>query len=309
MADTLGIGSYFRALCTIPSLLALGKDISELCPQAWLYNYTNPMAALVWSIYEGTAHRRVVGVHVRAEHRRAAGRARRGPVRRGVVADGWDEPPGLAAAIRARRTRSLPAARRGDRPRSRGLGRRVRVEIYRRFGLFPSESSEHARDLVPWFLPMKARSNGSGSRSTNTSIGASATSGRTRRFAASSRPGSRSASSAGPSTRRRSSTRSRPGSRGPCTETSATRAPSGTCPRRPASRSPASSTAPASSRHRSDRSARAGSPEPPLRERVRADGSGGARGLRGHSCTRQPSWTRRRRRPSRPIRSSTCATS
>ena len=59
-------------------------------------------------------------VHVRAEHRRAAGRARRGPVRRGVVADGWDEPPGLAAAIRARRTRSLPAARRGDRPRSRG---------------------------------------------------------------------------------------------------------------------------------------------------------------------------------------------
>ena len=68
MADTLGIGSIFRALCTIPSLLALGKDISELCPQAWLYNYTNPMAALVWSIYEGTAHRRVVGVCMSAQN-------------------------------------------------------------------------------------------------------------------------------------------------------------------------------------------------------------------------------------------------
>jgi alpha-galactosidase len=34
-----------------------------------------------------------------------------------------------------------------------GLGRRVRVEIYRRFGLFPSESSEHNADLLPWFLP------------------------------------------------------------------------------------------------------------------------------------------------------------
>ena len=34
-----------------------------------------------------------------------------------------------------------------------GLGRRVRVEMLKRFGYFPTESSEHNADLVPWFLP------------------------------------------------------------------------------------------------------------------------------------------------------------
>ena len=56
MGDTLGIGSIFRALCTIPALLGLARDLHEVAPGAWLYNYTNPMAALVWAIYSGTAH-------------------------------------------------------------------------------------------------------------------------------------------------------------------------------------------------------------------------------------------------------------
>jgi alpha-galactosidase len=33
-----------------------------------------------------------------------------------------------------------------------GLGRRVRVEIFKRFGYFPTESSEHSVEYVPWFL-------------------------------------------------------------------------------------------------------------------------------------------------------------
>ena len=33
-----------------------------------------------------------------------------------------------------------------------GLGRRVRVEIFRRFGYFPTESSEHSAEYVPWFM-------------------------------------------------------------------------------------------------------------------------------------------------------------
>jgi alpha-galactosidase len=32
------------------------------------------------------------------------------------------------------------------------LRRRVRVEIYRRFGYFPTESSEHSAEYVPWFM-------------------------------------------------------------------------------------------------------------------------------------------------------------
>ena len=38
-------------------------------------------------------------------------------------------------------------------PTRRGCGRRVRVELFRRFGYFPTESSEHSAEYVPWFLP------------------------------------------------------------------------------------------------------------------------------------------------------------
>jgi alpha-galactosidase len=154
MADTLGIGSIFRALCTITPLLELGADMAELCPDAWLCSYTNPMAALVWSVYAGTPHRRVVGVCMSAENTAeqlaelvgvplddvtwlTAGMNHQAWLLR-FERDGGDLYPLLDEAI----------ARDPD-----GLGRRVRVEIYRRFGLFPSESSEHNADLVPWFLP------------------------------------------------------------------------------------------------------------------------------------------------------------
>jgi alpha-galactosidase len=33
-----------------------------------------------------------------------------------------------------------------------GLGRRVRFELFKRFGYFPTESSEHSAEYVPWFL-------------------------------------------------------------------------------------------------------------------------------------------------------------
>ena len=44
IADTLGVGGVFRALRTFPVLDALARDIGEVCPDAWLLNYTNPMA-------------------------------------------------------------------------------------------------------------------------------------------------------------------------------------------------------------------------------------------------------------------------
>jgi len=33
-----------------------------------------------------------------------------------------------------------------------GLSRRVRVEIFRRLGLYPTETSEHSSEYLPWFL-------------------------------------------------------------------------------------------------------------------------------------------------------------
>ncbi len=46
IADTLGVGGVFRALRTIPVMLDFARDIEAVCPDAWLLNYTNPMAML-----------------------------------------------------------------------------------------------------------------------------------------------------------------------------------------------------------------------------------------------------------------------
>ena len=46
IADTLGIGGIFRGLRTIHVMKDFARDIEEVCPNAWLLNYTNPMAIL-----------------------------------------------------------------------------------------------------------------------------------------------------------------------------------------------------------------------------------------------------------------------
>jgi alpha-galactosidase len=153
MADTLGVGAIFRALCTIPSLLELGRDMHDVCPDAWLYDYTNPMAALVWSVYAGTPHRRVVGVCMSAQNTAEQLSEIVGVPFEQVtwLTAGMNHQAWLLRFERDGRDlyEDLDAAIERDPD---GLGRRVRVEIYRRFGLFPSESSEHNADLVPWFL-------------------------------------------------------------------------------------------------------------------------------------------------------------
>ncbi|MCH8979007.1 MAG: alpha-glucosidase/alpha-galactosidase [Armatimonadetes bacterium] len=54
IADTLGVGGIFRALRTVPVLLDIAKDMEELCPDALMINYTNPMAMLCWAMNRAT---------------------------------------------------------------------------------------------------------------------------------------------------------------------------------------------------------------------------------------------------------------
>ena len=46
IADTMGIGGIMRALRTIPVMDSFAKDMEEVCPNAYLLNYTNPMAMI-----------------------------------------------------------------------------------------------------------------------------------------------------------------------------------------------------------------------------------------------------------------------
>ncbi|MFL6098856.1 MAG: alpha-glucosidase/alpha-galactosidase, partial [Actinomycetales bacterium] len=54
IGDTLGVGGIFRGLRTFGFLDALATDMRAVCPDAWLLNYTNPMAMNVQ--YLATTH-------------------------------------------------------------------------------------------------------------------------------------------------------------------------------------------------------------------------------------------------------------
>lgn len=48
--ETTGPGGFSKALRTIPVVLAICKDMEELCPQAWLINFTNPSGIITEAI-------------------------------------------------------------------------------------------------------------------------------------------------------------------------------------------------------------------------------------------------------------------
>ena len=50
IADTLGVGGIMRGLRTVPHLWKICSDMMELCPDAILLQYVNPMAINTWSI-------------------------------------------------------------------------------------------------------------------------------------------------------------------------------------------------------------------------------------------------------------------
>ncbi|MFI6978752.1 alpha-glucosidase/alpha-galactosidase [Embleya sp. NPDC050154] len=152
IGDTLGIGGIFRALRTFPVLRALGEDIAEICPDAWLLNYTNPMAMNVGYLTRATGLTRVVGlchsvywtmqglaelvgIPYEEVDYRAAGVNHQAWVLR-FEHNGTDLYPKLDALI----------------AEDAELRRRVRVDMYRRLGYYPTETSEHSSEYVPWYL-------------------------------------------------------------------------------------------------------------------------------------------------------------
>jgi alpha-galactosidase len=152
IADTLGIGGIFRTLRTAPHMLALGREMAELCPDGWLLNYTNPMPMLCHLVYAGTPTSKVVGLchSVQATTRDLAE----------LVDVPYEDVTFLSAGIN-HQAFILRFERDGENLYPRldariegdpDLQRRVRVAVYRRFGYFPTESSEHLAEYVPWVM-------------------------------------------------------------------------------------------------------------------------------------------------------------
>jgi alpha-galactosidase len=166
IADTLGVGGIMRGLRTVPHLWKIAEDMAQVCPNALMLQYVNPMAINTWALsarypdlrqvglchsVQGTAAElaRDLGLPVADLRYRAAGinhmafflnfEARN--------ADGSyrDLYPALREGYRAGR---IPLESDWN-PRCPNL---VRYEAMMHLGYFVTESSEHFAEYVPWFI-------------------------------------------------------------------------------------------------------------------------------------------------------------
>ena len=157
IGDTLGIGGIFRALRTFPVLEGIAADMLDVCPDAWLLNYTNPMAMNVTYLHAvapSLRARRAVPLGVLDRARPV--RARRRAVRRGHV------PAARASTIRrgccagSTRARPLSAPRRTHRrrPRAAPPGPRRHVPPPR---LLPDRDERALRRVRPLVHALRRR--------------------------------------------------------------------------------------------------------------------------------------------------------
>ncbi|WP_028044029.1 6-phospho-beta-glucosidase [Candidatus Stoquefichus massiliensis] len=60
--ETNGAGGMFKAFRTIPVILDIVKDMEELCPKAWLINFTNPAGIVTEAVVRHTSFKKVIGL-------------------------------------------------------------------------------------------------------------------------------------------------------------------------------------------------------------------------------------------------------
>lgn len=60
--ETNGAGGMFKALRTIPVILDIDKDMSELCPNAWLINFSNPAGMVTEALLKYGINKKVIGL-------------------------------------------------------------------------------------------------------------------------------------------------------------------------------------------------------------------------------------------------------
>ncbi|MEM9392662.1 MAG: alpha-glucosidase/alpha-galactosidase [Pseudomonadota bacterium] len=161
IGDTLGVAGIMRGLRTVPHLWAVAADMAELCPEALMLQYVNPMAINTWALAERFPAIRTVGLchSVQNTVEEIAQdldlpQAEIGYKVAGInhVAfflrlehEGRDLYPELSSGYRAGRLPKAPL-------HHARCPNAVRYEVMEHLGYFCTESSEHLAEYVPWFI-------------------------------------------------------------------------------------------------------------------------------------------------------------
>jgi alpha-galactosidase len=151
IADTMGPGGVFRALRHIPALLEIARTMQEVCPNAVLFNYANPMAMCCWALgrvpglkFVGLCHGVQTTLDLIASY----------------VGVPKQEIDFVAAGINhmawfltlEHRGRDLyPTLRANFEKPGYYVNEKVRGEVMRHFGYFMTESTGHLSEYLPYF--------------------------------------------------------------------------------------------------------------------------------------------------------------
>ncbi|MDG5472441.1 alpha-glucosidase/alpha-galactosidase [Jeotgalibacillus sp. ET6] len=153
IADTIGIGGLFRALRTIPVMLDIAKDMEEVCPDAWLLNYTNPMAALTGAISRYTKVKMVGLCHSVQICTKDLLRDLEIPYENieeriaGINHMAW------LLEIKSNGKDLYPEIKKRAKEKQKTMHHdMVRYELMDKFGFYVTESSEHNAEYHPYFI-------------------------------------------------------------------------------------------------------------------------------------------------------------
>ncbi len=159
VGDTIGPGGVFYGLRHIPVVLDICRDMEDLCPEAWLLNYTNPMAMICWAVNDNSRVKNAGLCHSVQGTASELARYLGAPLDElsywvaGINHMAW------FLELRWRGEDAYPLLRERFRDSHVYLGPEahwagpdlVRVEIFRAFGYFVTESSQHMSEYVPYF--------------------------------------------------------------------------------------------------------------------------------------------------------------
>ncbi len=152
IADTLGVGGIFRGLRTIPVLLGLLRDMEELCPNALLLNYVNPMSILCLAAAHASSIKTVGLCHSVQGTSRQLARYLDVPYEElGYKVAGINHMAWFLELTHRGRDAYPQLWQAMERPEIFAQDK-VRFEMMRRLGYFVTESSEHMAEYVPYFI-------------------------------------------------------------------------------------------------------------------------------------------------------------
>ncbi|MEK9533070.1 MAG: alpha-glucosidase/alpha-galactosidase, partial [Alphaproteobacteria bacterium] len=167
IADTVGIGGIMRGLRTVPHLWKICEDMLELCPNAIMLQYVNPMAINTWAISKKYPEIKQVGLCHSVQHtvNELASDLKIPANKIRYLSAGINH---IAYFLKFEEILDngsfkdlYPALKKGyedgifPRPESMTHTRcpnKVRYEMMKLVGYFATESSEHFAEYVPWFI-------------------------------------------------------------------------------------------------------------------------------------------------------------